>query len=139
MKSFTGILPILPDGRVVLHRRDGKTPVSPELLGFFGGDLIEDEAPLAGARRELGEETSLNVGTLVLKAVTDFVQTPEMDMHQTHPAIYHIFSTRIDSPEFDVFEGAGKETIDIEEALLRDDLTDPLRRALEEYRKAEQE
>jgi ADP-ribose pyrophosphatase len=49
------IVPVLPDGRLVLERQY-RFPIGAVMLEFPAGKIDPDEAPLATARRELAEE-----------------------------------------------------------------------------------
>ncbi|HEU5121430.1 MAG TPA: NUDIX domain-containing protein [Candidatus Saccharimonadales bacterium] len=64
----------LPNGDVVLQRRDRKTNVSPGMLGLFGGHIEAGESPEEAMKRELSEETSLDVSGLSI----DFVVEAEL-------------------------------------------------------------
>lgn len=61
----------LPNGDVVLQRRDKKTNVSPGMLGLFGGHIEAGESPEEAMKRELAEETSLDVSRLTIDYVAD--------------------------------------------------------------------
>lgn len=55
---------------LIFQRRDADAPTSPSLLGLFGGHMEPDEKdPLEAAYRELDEETSLGLGTVLLTHV----------------------------------------------------------------------
>ncbi len=56
-----------PGGRLLLQLRDAEAPAFPNQWSVPGGSLDSGEAPEAGARRELLEETGLKVeGPLIL-------------------------------------------------------------------------
>ncbi len=59
-----GIVPILPDGRVVLVRQFRK-PAEAELLEIPAGGVEPGETPEGCVRRELAEETGFSPGRLV--------------------------------------------------------------------------
>lgn len=110
----------LPNGNVVLQRRDKKTNVSPGLLGLFGGHIEAGETPNAAIRRELSEETSLNISDLNISWVAS-VELP----HPNDAAVMrklHIYRAAIDSDDFDVFEGECSETYSIADLKDRQDL-----------------
>lgn len=110
----------LPDGKVALQRRDKNTNISAGLLSLFGGHVEAGETPDEAMRRELAEETSLNVPSLNISRVTN-VELP----HPNDPAItrmVYIYRTAIDSDDFEVFEGEGSETYSIADLKERQDL-----------------
>jgi 8-oxo-dGTP pyrophosphatase MutT (NUDIX family) len=111
---------VLPNGDLVLQRRDKKTNVSPGLLGLFGGHVEAGETPEAAIKRELSEETSLNIPDLNISWVAS-VELP----HPNDPAVMrklHIYRAPVDSDDFDVFEGECSETYSIAELKDRQDL-----------------
>lgn len=111
---------ILPSGDVVFQRRDKKTNVSPGLLGLFGGHIEAGETPEVAIKRELSEETSLNISDLNISWVTS-AELP----YPNDPAVMrrlHIYKASIDSDDFDVFEGEGSETYSIAKLKGRQDL-----------------
>jgi ADP-ribose pyrophosphatase len=55
------IIPLLPDGRVVLERQF-RYPLHREFIEFPAGKIDPGEEPLATARRELREETGYEAG-----------------------------------------------------------------------------
>jgi len=59
-----GIVPVLPDGRVVLVRQFRK-PAGAELIEIPAGGVEPGESPEGCARRELVEETGFSPGRLV--------------------------------------------------------------------------
>ena len=67
------IVPVLPDGRLVLLRQY-RPVISEYLLELPAGKLDPGEAPEAGAARELEEETGYRAGTL--RAITGFYPAP---------------------------------------------------------------
>lgn len=67
------ILPLLPDGRVVMNRQV-RPGVDAELLELPAGTLEENEDPLAAAKRELEEETGYAAGKI--EAMGEFFTSP---------------------------------------------------------------
>jgi 8-oxo-dGTP pyrophosphatase MutT (NUDIX family) len=111
---------VLPDGRVVLQRRDGKARISANLLSSFGGGVEDGEKPEETIRRELSEETSLDVSKLNLR--------PLFDVEWVHPETKEvvsdsIFKASIPSLNFQVFEGVGAEAYSLDELYKRDDIS----------------
>ena len=59
--DFVQVTLVDPRGRVLMQERDEHAPVWPEMWCFPGGGLEGDEEPVAGAARELAEETGVVV------------------------------------------------------------------------------
>ena len=59
--DFVQVTLVDPRGRVLMQERDEHAPAWPEMWCFPGGGLEGDEDPLAGAVRELAEETGVVV------------------------------------------------------------------------------
>lgn len=110
----------LPDSNYVFQRRDEESPNSPNMLGFFGGGVEREESPYAAAVRELREETSIDFEDPEIKRVVSF---PKL----TSERPVHVFILRIITANFEVKEGTGAETYDLNEVVKRDDITDGVR------------
>jgi 8-oxo-dGTP pyrophosphatase MutT (NUDIX family) len=120
----------LPDGRLVFQRRDGGAPVSPHLLGLFGGHLEPGEAPEAAMARELEEETSLRAAECALRRSTVLELPAASGGHPADRIEVTVFTGSAPHAEFAVFEGAGAEVYAREVALGRDDLAPTARAVL---------
>jgi 8-oxo-dGTP pyrophosphatase MutT (NUDIX family) len=59
VKTFVMIGLVDPQGRLLLQERDEHAPVEPNKWCLVGGGVEEGEGPVAAARRELAEETSI--------------------------------------------------------------------------------
>ncbi len=59
-----GVLPILPDGRILITREE--QPGAPPYIGILGGRVEAGETPDAAALRELREESGYSAKTLAL-------------------------------------------------------------------------
>ena len=57
--DFVQVTLVDPRGRVLMQERDEHAPVWPDMWCFPGGGLEGDEEPVAGAVRELAEETGV--------------------------------------------------------------------------------
>ena len=104
----------------MLQRRDKNTNVSPGLLGLFGGHIEVGETSEVAIKRELSEETSLNVSGLNIRWVAS-VELP----HPNNPTVMrrlHIYRAAIDSDDFDVYEGERSETYSVAALKDRQDL-----------------
>ena len=135
MKKISAILLKLPDGRIVMNRRDKDAPTSQNLLSFFGGHIEDGESPLIAAQRELHEETSIDIDNLKFKH--EFaLEIPDRKDPSKVGIYYNLFSVNIESAEFDVFEGVGSETYTLHDLVKRDDLSFTTRVALEKLSKS---
>lgn len=84
------------------HRDDKPTIAAPGLFTVFGGTIEPGETPLQAAKRELAEETSLNVSKL------NFERLGRIDLFGQGFGIRHIYIANIIDADFDVYEGQGK-------------------------------
>ncbi len=75
------VVPLLPDGRLVLERIY-RHPYRAQLLEFPAGGIEHGEDPLAAAGRELLEETGWSAGRLT--ALTSFATLPGLLHMHTH-------------------------------------------------------
>ena len=110
----------LPDGRLIMQRRDAGAPTSPSLLGFFGGHIEKGEDALTAAYRELHEETSLPDSLDLLSITSLSIPSPHNDGSSQ---LFHLFQTNIMDETIRVYEGTGFEVYSIEELKARLDLT----------------
>jgi 8-oxo-dGTP pyrophosphatase MutT (NUDIX family) len=117
----------LPDKRLVFQRRDKNIERSPGRLTFFGGHIEDGEKPEEAIKRELKEETDLNIKDIKYLATFDLMAYDGPDKENT----YYLYSMKIPSLEFKVYEGVGAEAFQKEAALKRDDLTNSARYSLE--------
>jgi 8-oxo-dGTP pyrophosphatase MutT (NUDIX family) len=109
----------LPTGQYVFQRRSKNAPTSPNLAGLFGGHLEEGESPQQAVKRELVEETSLDVKKISLEKLSDKI------IHYADGPSRHFYYFRgyIDASEFEVYEGDGAEVYNLDEARKRKDMT----------------
>lgn len=121
MKSFTIILLKLPSGKIALQRRTKDAPYAPDKLGLFGGWIEDGETPDECVRREMAEETSLDVGTHRIKLLRDFVIPRSDDFDEDRH--FFLFTTNIKDMAFEVYEGQGSEEYTVNELKKRSDLT----------------
>lgn len=116
----------LPDGRLVFQRRsDAKA--SPFLLDFYGGHQEPGESHLQTVKRELAEETSIDVNHLHIEYIGQYTYKP---MNSTA----YFYKAKIKSPHFKTYEGLWEEAYTLKEALARDDLTPDTIALLEHYK-----
>ena len=106
----------LPDGKFVFQRRSKDAPVSPGLIGLFGGHIEAGETADQAMSRELSEETSLDINALTVTSVGKF------DMLEDGTRVF-LYKSEIEDYSFEVFEGDGLEVYSLEEVLEKDDVT----------------
>jgi len=108
----------------VLQQRDNKAGIeAPGKIHFFGGGVEADDADTEAAlRRELGEETSLNIQDLKLKKVWQGVRPGES---YNHYSAYNVtlYEVEIPTTDFLVREGKGKVVVRREDIDKLDNLT----------------
>lgn len=85
---------VLHGDSVLLMKRAAHRRVFPNQYNGVGGHIEHDEDPLSGARREIKEETGLNVHDLQLKAVYN------IDAGQSTGIVLFVFTALSDSREF---------------------------------------
>src|SRR5687767_11103480 len=103
MSRIAAVLLTLPNGLLVVQRRGAEAVFSPLKLGFFGGHMEDEEEPLAAAKRELAEETSLDIASLKFELLKE-IDVPASPAHPEEVHMY-VFKAVIPSPDFEVFEG----------------------------------
>lgn len=126
MKHVAVTLLQLPDGKFVFQRRTYDAPVNAGLLGFFGGHIEDGETSDEAVRREISEETSLNIDKLTFSHREDFVVDREGE-----PVKYYLYSVAISDLSFEVYEGECAEALGPREALKRNDLSSSVSYVLE--------
>jgi len=117
----------LPDGKFVFERRTKDAPVSASMLSLFGGHLEVGESDLHAVRREMSEETSLDISDLHVKHIGRFrsaIRKADMDLYIAH----------VTSQNFKVFEGERPEVYGIDEVLSRGDLDPDARQVITKYK-----
>lgn len=102
MKTVSFTILRLGNSYYFQHRDDKPGIASPGLYSAFGGAIEPSEDPLEAAKRELTEETSLNVDALTFKYLG------KIDMIKEGLGIRHAYLATIKDPDFDVYEGQGK-------------------------------
>lgn len=109
-----------PESKIVLlHKRDDKTPESPNKWDYFGGSGEEGETPIQALVRELGEELSISVEQDKIKPLRDFL------IKDWHKYIFYILSNH-KKEQMTLREGADFDWFSFDDAL-KLDLTDDAR------------
>jgi len=131
MVQITHALLVLKDGRFVFQRRTKDAKVNPGMLGFFGGHIEKGETPVEALKRELREETSLNVKKLAITPIAGYGISNDI-LNANDDRNFHLFRVEIPNSKFEVYEGDAAEAYSREEALARSDLLKSVRYALEQ-------
>jgi len=103
--AVAGVMLADEHGNLIGQHRDGNTPNSPNLVSFFGGRLEQEDAtPLAGALREVNEETNRHIRAQDLEPLATY-------MFEIHPGIIemaYLFVARGHTTKgLKVYEGQG--------------------------------
>ncbi len=127
MQRFSSILLVDDRGWVLLQERDEHPAIDPDKWGFVGGHLDDGEDYLAGAYRELEEETGLHLdGGLELFG--------EFSVHHAHSDSddeFRLFAMRTDLTDADIECHEGRQIVFVEPGRARElDLTASARVAL---------
>lgn len=129
--QFTIVLFQLPDGRYVLQRRTKDAPYAPGRLGIFGGRVEEGETPNECIKRELKEETNLDIAAIELRQKTEFIIPSSEDFDR--PRYFFLYEAKLSNLDFEVYEGDGAEAYALEELRQRDDLVYPAQYVIGKY------
>ena len=116
------VIPLLPDGRVVLERQY-RYPVQQAMIEFPAGKLDPGELPLDCAQRELHEETGYRAGEWARAGVLH----PCISYSTELIEIWFARELQAGERQLDAGEFLDVETIDLEvldEAVRRGDVTD---------------
>ena len=112
MQRFSSVVLVDARGWVLLQERDQFPAIDPEKWGFVGGHLDPDEDYLAGAYRELAEETGLRLdGGLEL-----FGQFGVHHVHTASDDQFRLFVMRTDVTDDDVECHEGRQIVFVDPA-----------------------
>lgn len=93
---------------VLLHKRDGKTPVNPHKWAFFGGRGLPGETDVDCCVRELREEIGLRVQGSDLKRLRSYMNHD----HNLYRVVFYL-ERRVELDQLVLGEGAGFAWIDL--------------------------
>lgn len=125
MTEFAAVILVDRRGWVLLQERDERPLIAPEKWAFCGGHLESGEDPLAGAVRELEEETEvrLSPAELQLLAVHD-VFHPETGTDDK----LHLYAAGVDLTDADIVCHEGRQIVFVDPVKAPDlDLSDSAR------------
>ena len=125
MTEFAAVILVDRRGWVLLQERDERPVIAPEKWAFCGGHLEPGEDPLAGAARELEEETEVRLSTdeLQLVAVHD-VHHPETSSDDK----LHLYAAGVDLTDADIVCHEGRQIVFVDPVKAPDlDLSDSAR------------
>lgn len=113
MQRVAIVLLVDPDGRVLLQERDEHAPTAPGQWGMVGGHVEEGEDLEAAARRELAEETGVDVDAVLPDGLRrwceDTFTYPDGRTYR-----YGLFAARVDLCDDDIVVGEGRQIVFVE-------------------------
>ena len=105
--DFVQVTLVDPRGRVLMQERDEHAPVWPDMWCFPGGGLEGDEEPVAGAVRELAEETGV---VLAPEELTDLGRF-ELVTRDRGTFLFHAFVARTTLADRDIECHEGRQMV----------------------------
>lgn len=130
-RRFAGVLVLDRESNILLQERDEQAPIDPEKWGLPGGHLEEGEESVAGALRELAEETGLHLGT------TDIRELRTIEVYHGHydsVDTMTVFVAETDVTDADIVCGEGRQAVFVTPERIRGlDLTSTARILLPDY------
>ena len=130
MQRFSSVILVDDRGWVLLQERDEFPVIDPEKWGFVGGHLDAGEDYLAGAYRELAEETGLHLDA-------GLVVFEDFSVHHTQTGsddVFRVFTMRVHLTDADIECREGRQIVFVEPArALELDLTAGARIALPQF------
>lgn len=128
MHDFACVVLVDRRGRLLLQERDEHPAIDPEKWGLCGGHLEPGEEPLAGAVRELEEETGVRLAPADLELVEQL-----QVFHEAYGTwdTMTFYAAGVDLDDADVVCGEGRQIVFVEPGEVLDlDLTGSARRVL---------
>lgn len=122
MTEFAAVILVDRRGWVLLQERDEHPRIAPEKWSFCGGHLEPGEDPLAGAVRELEEETEVRVRPDALELVgVQELRHPETGTDDK----IHLYAAGVDLTDADIVCHEGRQIVFVDPATAFDlDLSD---------------
>ena len=134
VQRFASVVLVDPRGWVLLQERDERPAIDPEKWGFVGGHLDPGEEFLAGAYRELAEETGLRLDD----GLELFGQFTVHHDHADSDDEFQLFVMRTDLTDGDVECNEGRQIVFVDPGRVSElDLTAAARVALDAFLRSE--
>jgi 8-oxo-dGTP pyrophosphatase MutT (NUDIX family) len=115
-RLFAGVVLVDRRGWLLLQERDEHPVIDPEKWGLPGGHLEPGEEPVAGAVRELLEETGVRLAPADLQpfqVVDVFHEAYQSDDQM------HVFAAAVDLADDDIVCGEGRQMVFVEPSAAR--------------------
>ncbi len=115
-RLFAGVILVDRRGWILLQERDEFPVIDPEKWGPPGGHLESGEDPVAGAARELFEETGVRLGAADLR-LWDAIEV----FHEAYGSddLMHVFAAPVDLTDADIVCGEGRRIVFVEPSAAR--------------------
>jgi 8-oxo-dGTP diphosphatase len=112
VRRISVILLVDPRGRVLLQERDEHAPLAPEKWGMVGGHVEDGEDYDEAMRREILEETGIEIAAedLTLWQATEFTYS------DGHHSDYRVYAGRVDLTDDDIVLGEGRAIVFVDPA-----------------------
>jgi 8-oxo-dGTP pyrophosphatase MutT (NUDIX family) len=116
--DVVGALLVDSRGWVLLQERDEHAPVAANQWGLVGGHVDPGEERSAAMRRELLEETGLDLDDGVLQLWYDGNETPEVKVSPELRNHWQLWVGRVDLTDADIVCGEGRQIVFVDPARL---------------------